>query len=81
VRLVHERGEAARVRDRLRREAAALRDVREARDHLGQDLGADEVVDDEVGVGLLDQRSLLERVGVEHFPSHPEILVPSAAAG
>src|SRR5882672_12353314 len=47
VHLVHERGEAARIRDRFGRKAATLSDMRKALDDLRQHLGADEVVDDE----------------------------------
>src|SRR5882672_865418 len=54
VHLVHEGREAARIRNRLGREAPALGDMRKARHDLGKYLGANEVVDDHVGEGLRD---------------------------
>src|SRR6266849_269813 len=68
VHLGHERREPARARNRFRRKTAALVDARKASDHLGEDLGADEVVDDEIGEGLRDKTGFAKRVGVQYFP-------------
>src|SRR5437867_4707956 len=70
VQLLHERRETARARNRFRRKAAALVDPRKALDHLSEDFGANEVVDDEIGEGLRDERGFAERAGVQHFPGH-----------
>src|SRR6266849_9018561 len=68
VHLLHERREPARARNRFRRKTAALVDARKASDHLGEDLGADEVVDDEIGERLRDKAGFAKRVGVQYFP-------------
>src|SRR6266699_3558931 len=60
--------EAARVRNRFRRKAAPLVDARKTLDYLGEDLGADEVVDDEVRKGLRDKRGFAERISVQNLP-------------
>src|SRR6266700_2150581 len=68
VHLPHEGREAARVRNRFRRKAAPLVDARKTLDYLGEDLGADEVVDDEVRKGLRDKRGFAERISVQNLP-------------
>jgi len=68
VHLVDQRREPARIGNRLRREASALGNAREALDDVRKDLGPDQVVYDQIGKGLRDQGSLPERFGVQHFP-------------
>src|SRR2546430_14996733 len=68
VHLGHERREPSRARNRFRRKTPPLVDAWEALDHLGKDLGTDEVVDDEIGEGFRDERSFAERTSVQHLP-------------
>src|SRR5207247_5483064 len=60
-----------RTRNGFRRKAPPLADARKARHHLGENLRADDVVDDEMRKRLDDQSGLSKRIRIQYHPHEP----------
>src|SRR5712691_5914544 len=69
--LLDERRKAARTRNRFRRKTPPLVDAGKARHYLGENLRADDIVDDEVRKGLGDQSGLSKRIRIQYRPHEP----------